>query len=152
MILYPIFDYFCSLNQFIQMKQATKSVKFLQTSAFLWIMLFMFFQGGVGIHIHQCQHCGFHKTEICTENHENHDCHNCHQCFIVLKFSNYLPTESGPTIPILFENTLHTSQHINLELTLSDIRPDFAEVKGEPPAVAGNGRFLHFCQHLLFYA
>ena len=141
------------------MKQAVKADRLRQIAAFLWIALLLFFQTGVGIHIHQCQHCGTHKTEICTEKHECHDCngcHNCHNCFIILKLNDFFHSEKTQSLsPQATQRLFPTAEiRINPMPNATTVHPDGWRQHGEasPPTRAGNDRYLHFSHRLLFYA
>ena len=150
----------------------TKGIPLRRSLALFWMVLFLLFQAGLGVHVHNCLHCGPQQTAVCVPTQSCHDCddchnsqdcrscddrnsqdcHSCHSCFILLKLSDYFPSETWHPMPLFSHDGLHQPIHI------FEIQPVLAaqafpeKAKGNPPSKAGNRRFIRFCHQITLYA
>ena len=130
-----------------------------QMLALIWIVLFMLFQSGVGIHVRNCGHCCSQEKAVCHTHHEtsahhsHKECQNCPSCFKFLKLSECFPSEkTWHATPVSISSGQTERPYVCRKQLLPVAMTIPAGEKGDPPARAGSSRFIHFCHQNTLYA
>ncbi len=126
--------------------------------ALTWIVLFLLFQSGVGIHVRNCGHCCSHEKAVCHTHqecpghHSHQQCHNCPSCFKLLKLTDFFPSEKWNHMPVHVCNVSDNLLRVcRTEVPIAESELPVEE-KGDPPSRAGSSRFIHFCHQNTLYA